>query len=351
MRRRAFTLTEILIAVIVVGIVGGSVIAALSSFFLSYAHTEDYTVAREEIENAFQMLSAQIGNAGLGMPNNREGQGSFAVAFSASGSAPKASVMSLMGKKGEGWGGPVTVAKGDIAEEANRVTAPDADGNYSGSELYYAWSAPSGTLIQSVRNKTMSKPKKAPHPQPQYEHYDILSEDMGYWTGEEVHLKPLKPGGGALASKDAWIALPSFGAPLWVKESTPGQVIAQVAPGAVTPKVLLGGMILGYEEVHRVRAARLRVDSGNLIQELFDTPPQAAPSRTRVLARHVVGTWFRFNPETRILQFSLAVRGLNATDARIASGKRPPGWPDGAPDIEDEQHRIMVENMTWRVRN
>lgn len=348
MRRHAFTLTEIMVALIVVGIVGGSVIAALSSFFLSYAHTEDYTVAREEIESAFQTLSAQIGNSGLGMPNNREGKGSFAMAFSAKGSSPKASVMSLMGEKGKAWGGPVTVTTGDIEDGANRVTTPDADGNYSGSELYYVWSVPSGTLIQSVRNKSMSKPKAPP---PQYDHYDVLSEDMGYWTGDEVYLKPMKAGVGALASKDAWIAFPSFGAPLWVKESSSEQVIAQVAPGAVTPKVLLGGMILGYEEVHRVCAARLRVDSGNLIQELYDTPPQAEPSRTRVLARNVVGTWFRFNPETRILQFSLAVRGLNAADARIASGKRPPGWPVGAPDIEDEQHRIMVESMTWRVRN
>lgn len=348
MRRRAFTLTEVLIAIIVVAIVGGSVISALSSFFLSYAHTEDYTVAREEIENAFQTLSVQIGNAGLGMPNNREGKGSFAMAFAAAdGSAkPRASVMSLMGEKGKAWGGPVTVAKGDIAEESKRVTVPDADGSYSGPELYYAWSVPSGELIRSVQNRKMGKPQVVSD----FMHYDVLSEDTGYWSGETLQLKPLKTGGGPMVSRDVWVVLPSFGAPLWVRDSLSSHIDVSVAPGSVKQKVLLGGIILGFEEVHRVRAARLRVDSGNLVQDLYDAPPQARPSRTRVLAHNVVGTWFRFNPETRILQFSLAVRGLNA-DARGASGRRPLGWPNGAPDIEDKQHRILVESMTWRIRN
>ena len=46
MRQRAFSLTEILIAVIVVAIVGGALVSAFFSFSLSYSHTEDYTTAR-----------------------------------------------------------------------------------------------------------------------------------------------------------------------------------------------------------------------------------------------------------------------------------------------------------------
>ena len=126
MRRHAFTLTEVLIALIIVGIVGGSILVALYSFLDSYSHTEDYTTAREEIESVFQALSITFSNVGMGMPNNRDDRGSFAVAFAADGNTPKASVMSLMGEKGAAWGGPVTVAAGELPGKAVKTL----DGGY-----------------------------------------------------------------------------------------------------------------------------------------------------------------------------------------------------------------------------
>ena len=76
-----------------------------------------------------------------------------------------------------------------------------------------------------------------------------------------------------------------------MRGNTVGHTAVSVAPGAHKKKVLLGGVLYGLEEVHRVRAARLRVASGNLIQELYETPPQDQPSHVRVLARNIVGTW------------------------------------------------------------
>ena len=344
MRRRAFTLTEFLIAIIIVGIVGASVFAALYSFFESYGHTEDYATAREEIEGAFQDLSIVFSNVGLGMPNNRDDGGSFAVAFSANDNTPKASVMSLMGEKGAAWGGPVTVATGELPGKA--VKTLDG-GYYSGPELYYAWAMPTGVLVSSDFGRRMKKPSTLST----LENYNVLSDDRGYWSGDSLHLKMI--GGGAVpVSADGWIVFPSFGAPLWVRANTAGHTAVSVAPGAHKKKVLLGGVLYGMEEVHRVRAARLRVASGDLIQELYETPPQNRPSRVRVLARNIVGAWFRFNPKDRILTFSLAARGLNVTLAERASGVRPRGWPAGAPNIrEGRNHRILVESMTWRIRN
>lgn len=343
MRRRAFTLTEVLIALIIVGIVGSSILVALFSFFRSYAHTEDYTVAREEIEHVFQSLSLQFSNAGLGMPNNRGGKGSFAVAFAGNGSAPRASVMSLMGRRNEPWGGPITVASGDLPGNAVTILT---DGDYAGPELYYAWSVPTGRIVSSDFGRAMRLPTHLST----FENYDLLSRDEGYWSGDELNLRRVGSLTGALASKDAWIAFPSFGAPLWVKESGSDYVNAVVAPGALDENVLLGGVLRGFEEVHHVRAARLRVVSGNLVQELYETPPQGAPSRTLLLARGVAQAWFRFNPQTRILSLSLAVRGINAVSPHIAN-EPPVGWPANAPDVRDGQHRILVESMTWRIRN
>ena len=344
MRRHAFTLTEVLIALIIVGIVGGSILVALYSFLDSYSHTEDYTTAREEIESVFQALSITFSNVGMGMPNNRDDRGSFAVAFAADGNTPKASVMSLMGEKGAAWGGPVTVTTGELPGKA--VKTLDG-GYYSGSELYYAWATPTGVLVSSDFGKRIRKPGTLST----FENYNVLSDDRGYWSGDGLNLKMV--GGGAVpVSADGWVVFPSFGAPLWVRGNTVGHTAVSVAPGAHKKKVLLGGVLYGMEEVHRVRAARLRVASGDLIQELYETPPQNRPSRVRVLARNIVGAWFRFNPKDRILTFSLAARGLNVTLAERASGVRPQGWPAGAPNIrEGRNHRILVESMTWRIRN
>ena len=155
MRQRAFSLTEILIAVIVVAIVGGALVSAFFSFSLSYSHTEDYTTAREEIENALGALSSQLSNAGLGMPNNRDDKGSFAVAFAKGDNVTVAPVMSLMGKKGEAWGGPITVATDDLPDGAVKTLN---SGYYSGSELYYAWAVPRSGLVSPDFGKAMRKP-------------------------------------------------------------------------------------------------------------------------------------------------------------------------------------------------
>lgn len=347
MRQRAFSLTEILIAVIVVAIVGGALVSAFFSFSLSYSHTEDYTTAREEIENALGALSSQLSNAGLGMPNNRDDKGSFAVAFAKGDSITVAPVMSLMGKKGEAWGGPITVATHDLPDGA--VKTLDS-GYYAGPELYYAWAVPRSGLVSPDFGKAMRKPSGLST----FENYEVLSEDRGYWSGDSLQLKMIRGATGATAIANAgeWVVFPSFGAPLWVKQSMPSHTTVLVAPGAHKEKVLLGGLLYGLEEAHCVRAARLRVVSGELIQELYETPPQDRPNRVKVLARNIVGAWFRFNPKNRILSVSLAAKGLNTTEARHASGRRPRGWPIGAPDIVDgRNHRILVESMTWRIRN
>lgn len=347
MRRRAFTLTEVLLALIVVAIVGGALFAALFAFLNSYNQTEDYTVARERIEEAFQTLSAQMGNVGLGMPNNRGGQGSFVAAFAEDGSAPKASIMTYMGEKDKAWGGPITVASGDLKSGSSGRVVSLTDGAYVGAELYYAWAEPTGVLISSDFGMSLGVPSGFSA----YTNYDVLSKDKGYWTGNELVLRRAGGmGSGFLASRDAWIVFPSFGAPLWVKESGADYVRAVVAPGAKRAEVLLGGVLHGFEEMHRVRVARLYVKDGDLVQEFYDTLPQLNANRSVVLVPGVAGVWFRFDPQTRNLNMSLAVMGVHG-DSRYAAGRRPSGWPDSAPDVGDGRHRILVETMTWRMRN
>lgn len=351
-RRQAYTLVEILLAMIVVGIASGAVTAAFLSFWNSYNQTEDYAVSREGIEKVFQTLSAQFANVGLGMPNNRGGEGLFSSAFAGDGNEPASSVMSLMGTAGQDWGGPLTVASGDISGSSGRITETDADGNYSGPELYYAWSMPLGEILSSdIRivgsDAGMRKPGNSFS---DFTNYQALSQDAGFWTGDILLLKSVSGGGLSNVAGNMWLTFPSLGVPLWVRSNGDDGAEVAVTPGALHNEVLFGGSLYGLEEVHVVRAARLRVVNGDLVQEIYETPPQSTPDRTRVLARRIAGLWFQFDPENRVLRMSVAAQGVHE-DPHFSSGPRPGGWPDGAPDIEGARSRILVENMSWRIRN
>ena len=117
------------------------------------------------------------------------------------------------------------MASGDLPDKAATNLT---DGDYAGSELYYAWSVPTGRIVSADFGLAMRLPTHLST----FENYGLLSRDEGYWSGDELNLR--RAGGltGALASKDAWITFPSFGAPLWVKESGADYVKAVVAPGA-----------------------------------------------------------------------------------------------------------------------
>lgn len=359
MRRRAFTLVEILIVLIIFGIVMGAVFSALAMYFSSQWQTEDYAIARAEIEGAFGALSSPFSSIGLGLPNNAAGSGAFAASFAAVGSQPNASVMSSMGAWGSAWGGPVTVASGDVRQPAGRITAPDADGYYCGPELYFAWSVPLGRVI-SPDVAGSGGADKMKQPTGSYEswiNFQQLSMDVGYWSGQRLALRGAD-GGVLPVSQDQWVTLPSFGLPLYVERLEGGgsRAVVKIAPGAEAAHILLGSPLRGFEELHAVRASRLRVVNEELIQEFYVMPPQLEPDvlqgggTHRVLARNVAGVWFRFNPRTRILQMALAVQGINA-DRQGAAPLRPAGWPDGAPDIGGKDRRILVENRAWRIRN
>jgi hypothetical protein len=138
----------------------------------------------------------------------------------------------------------------------------------------------------------------------------------------------------------------------------------QVAPysynnhDGIDRNVLIGGRILGYEEVHLIQSASLFVNDDNeLIQRVFMGKPTASGgSVDKVLARNIAGVCFRFDPDSRLLTFYVAAFGENVIppDQRAL----PAAWPAIATPAQYFknaarvlQHRILVESMIWRIRN
>lgn len=359
MRRLAFTLVEILIALIIFGIIMSAVFSALAMYFSSQWQTEDYAIARAEIEGAFGALSSPFSSIGLGLPNNAAGSGAFAASFAAVGGKPGASIMSSMGAWGSAWGGPVTVASGDVRQPSGRITTPDVDGYYCGPELYFAWAVPLKRVISPdvSEGSGTEKMKQPDESYASWANYQQVSLDVGYWSGQRLALRGAD-GGVLPVSQNQWVVLPSFGLPLYVEKLEDGgkRAVVKIAPGAEAAHILLGSSLRCFEGIHVVRASRLRVVSEDLIQEFYITSPQLEPNVLedgrpyRVLARNVAGVWFRFNPKMRILQMTLAVQGINS-DRQGAAPLRPAGWPDAAPAIGGKDRRILVENRAWRIRN
>ncbi|MDR1874243.1 MAG: hypothetical protein LBQ90_04415 [Synergistaceae bacterium] len=356
---RAFSLAEVLIALIVMGVAGIAMMASLWMLSGLFTQTEEYSVAQQAIETAFHAVGPQISNAGLGMPNNKEGQGSFAESFYSSLTPP---VMAMMGAEGQSWGGPVTLATSPDLKPGSFVTAtttlPGGRTVYGGTVLYYAWSAPTGVRVRAVefpgREIAQGDEVKL-----QFADGDVGILESFQYDGREVGISEKNSPAASHASTRRWITFPTVRAPFWLSGwdngGTPGaggssQVNSAIAVMAPESRMSFNRLLSRYEEVHLVQACRLYLQGDELIQEFFDTGIQPSDCTRKILAQGIVGLYFTFDPEKRLVTMYVAARGGNP---RISEGSAPADWPGFAPPLpaEARKYRILTSTMRWRVRN
>lgn len=72
MARKGFTLTELLVTILVTGIIMGSVLALMYLFFTHFEFTSSGVSARQRAEMALSVLAGPVLHAGLGMPVDPE---------------------------------------------------------------------------------------------------------------------------------------------------------------------------------------------------------------------------------------------------------------------------------------
>jgi len=362
-RARAFSLIEILIAVIIVAILGGVAITALWLFFFSFSQMDDYTSAEFELNYAAQRLKSDLALVGLGMPNNREGKGTFAATFRRGPNVADWPIMAWMGAPvapgapDNFWGGPVTVAGHfDMTLAQPIVPVPhDAAHGFVGPQLFYAWGIPTGmnawfqhsppfgeAVRRAVGNHARLqifpfRPDTSPHPTSRA-HLENVRHD-GRMVGLESS---------ALSQNTrSWLLFPTFKLPMLFEEWEGGNnsFIAHVAP---TNTLNVTGTIMELDEIHLVQAARLFRENNDLVRVIFTGGGQIR----EVLARNIVGLQFAFNPESRLLTMFMASRGH---EPNPAGGRgQPAAWPPPPfqqLDPEDTRFRIVVKTLTWRIRN
>jgi hypothetical protein len=345
--KKAFSLAELLVVIIIASIVGGTAVTVLGLVFGMFGQLNDYMAGREEIEFVIQSIGREITNIGLGMPNNRQGRGSFASAFHTGPSAP---VMAQMGAPGQSWGGPVTLGvknPGDLYTSAQMVTAMTTAGSktfYQGPELYYAWAVPTGIKASlrgeegTIRNDQDLVLDVHPHDGSR-SGLDVLRNFR--YDGRNIGI--VADGGRNLSS---WILFPSLRLPMLITgiDESAAQLKVRVAPGS--PQAL-SAPFMGLDEVFLLQVARLyRNDRNEMVQLVFGSDyTNPATTTKKILAHNIVGLHFTSDPTLRLLTMHIAAQGEEAR-----SGADAAGWPAFAEPLP-KGRRFVVEQADWRIRN
>ena len=372
-RFSAFTVIELMIVMMVTAVVGG---VAVSAFFItinSYNQADDHVNAAREVEFAMITLRPQFTNIGLGMPNNTGGTGSFNISFTGpTGSQPVMAYMGDITWSNKSWGGPVTLgrigAHNDITNQSLLVSTPITGTRiFAGEELFYVWAVPTKVRLQrgsEWSNNVNVFSSEGTNPPIEFkfiESGDVRKlVDFEYDYGRRIGVSETNRG----ANVRSWIVFPSFRIPLLIEESGGidqfnDTLTVRVSPYSYDPLAAdyaFQGSLHGYEEVHLVQAASIFANEGNLIQRIYENASSTGYF-DRVLATNVFGVYFVYDDERRILTMYTVACGnsyagvSSAYNTAYLKSNLPDHVPDEFINNADRGYRILVERMTWRIRN
>ncbi|MDR3264484.1 MAG: prepilin-type N-terminal cleavage/methylation domain-containing protein [Synergistaceae bacterium] len=358
--RRAFSLVEVMIAVFIMSILGSVATGVLWFAIGMFSQLDDYTSANMEMEFALQKLSREFTLIGLGMPNNRGGQGSFAAAFAYPANPP---IMSLMGASGDLWGGPVSITASNpenatydattLNGAGTRVNSPRFGPGAAacvGPELYYVWGVPTGV-----------KGRYNPGRKERGEKIEVRLVSSPSPGSAVAFLRNFRHDGRMIGLQESaspgrdpatWFVFPTLRVPLLLDEVSGDILLATLAPKASRN---MQGMLTGLDEIHLIQAARLfRNERDELVQIVFGSDYADASTGVRnVLAHNVVGLQFVYNPVSRALTMYIASRGNERDNLTRTGTGQPSVWPSWLPRLAsgDLAYRISVKSVTWRIRN
>lgn len=372
----AFTIVELMIVIVIIAIVGGVAISAFFMTYRSYRQSDDHITAAEEVEFAMAALRPQFSNIGLGMPNNLEGQGSFNISFTGP-DADSQPIMAYMGdikRVNTAWGGPITLGNGNARNDLTSfVTERNDEGVFAGRELFYVWAVPTGVRLQ--RGSEWSKERTLFRSDIKDDVIEFKMLDRGdvrklrdftYDFDRQIGISNVNRG----ANTRSWFLFPSFRIPLLVEGSSTQNAIdeasdtiqARVSPYSFYDHntghdAIFEGSIFGFEEVHLLQAACIFSNGDKLIQRTYGESIRDYTDRE--LASNVLGVYFVFNDVRRMLTMYTIARGNFKEEVPKAHNRfyLKSKLPEFAPAPEDlvsdadMGYRILVESMTWRIRN
>ena len=306
-RRRAFTLVELLLAIIITGLVMASVLTLAFSVFKSYEIHQDTAEAKQRGQIALAAIQPFVLNAGLGLPNTTA---NFQAAFV--GLTPL-----LPAQESRKFKRCVQLASGATDVVADTVTSSPA--------LWLVYSVSSGAGVN--REYAVPRNPASPYFPIKVERFGALDQASNLSTSV-VQLK-------------AWISFPSSSAPFRIRT-------IDVATDELFIDSASEQWIAGLDEIHFVRAAKIYVGGGAnlLIDRLDGSGAQAAVDG-------IVGMWCTFDPAgDRVLTVRILARASTKRSDQQQSAIE--GWPADASPARaslDSAYRYAVVSRSWRIRN
>jgi len=322
--RRGFTLTEVLIAVVILSIVS---IAATGLFFAFTKHFEqssDLTAARQRGEMVLSRLELPALQAGLSMPNKAS---DFVSAFSV-GTDPKVDLGTKLKGVISGWNKPVY-----LYETAGTVGTTTY---YKRLGIVYCLSSGIGVLGKHGAD------------------VDAQGVDVKAEAELELELSTACPENQVRvatspARTDGWVTFSGCQTPLAVTG-----INNTADPPTLTVKSSRVDFIPFFAELQYVRALYAYVSSpGGEHPSFYVEDVTRSPAQP--LVEGVSQVLFSYDDTgsdaTNLLTVHLLVRGNRRFPGEVTSGDVP-GWPiPGTVTSEDRHYRLVAMSASWRVRN
>ena len=313
-KNKAFTLLELLVAMLLAGLVMGAVLAIMFSVFKSYELHLDITEAKQRGHIALASMQPFVLNAGVGLPKSAA---DFQKAFQR-----VRAIMPADNPAGQFRGFVQLAVNGESRVSANQREAPavwvvSAVASGAGVNTSYL-------LFQNVQPVRL-------------ERFAEAAVASNVTTG--------------LANLKAWVCFPSAEWPFGIPADPPGGIDAVSGTLALRCEADSPQAVAAYDEMHYVRAAKLFVSAGSvserklLIDRLDGSDAQSVDG--------IVALWCEFDAEgDRVLTLHVLARSNTRRSDQMQSEME--GWPPGAVDQKealDPRYRYAAVSRSWRIRN
>jgi len=286
----AFTLVELLCALLLGSIIAGSAIAILSGSIKAYEQTLALTEARRRGEMVLQILRLPVENAGLGIPFDPAG-------YKSSLCIGKATIPALCC-----WNGPVSV---------------------QGGELRLVYAVPTSTVNEALATETMP------------------SEDRTLRLSSSPQLGQVESWSGVGPSKThSWVVFPPSPCPF---------LVTSLSNQALSLRSAMPSWIPHEASLSYLRALRALVVSFPGKEPAFCTEDMTTGSGLQERVLGISGFKAEFYPGSRILCLRVLSRG-GMRHSRMISPSTLQGWP-GTITEENRHYVLSVSILTSRVRN
>lgn len=318
-KKSGFTLTEILVSILIIGIVMSAVMTLFVSAFKSYEFHQDIMEAKQRGQIALAAIEPLVVNAGLGMPTTSD---DFEEVFTG------LEKLFPLSTEDEHFTGPVQIAndgKRNIILETSGVYTD----KYLGNELWLVYGVQSGYGVS--QSKEILEDFSSGD-------IEIQPDDFSLLTGNIGNNK---------ASLKGWIVFPVSEYPLSISDT-------DLIDKKLTVASAKNQDLYRYDELHYVRAAKIRVNSisRNLeVDFMMDSSEKFQPVAEGIDALRCIFEPFDADGEpSRLLTVTVLSRAdtmrseLNIT---AVEGWDTANW--GA--IPDVRYRYAVVSRSWRIRN